>query len=79
MVPLLHSHPTSRQYKMTIEMELMILKSAKVRTTVLHFPGLTSPVKEIGFGEVKEKSLTSVEFEPTTSEVDHQRSNPTDW
>ena len=38
-----------------IEMELIILKSAKVRTTVLHLPGLTSPVKEIGVSEVKEK------------------------
>ena len=34
--------------------------SAKVRTCVRHFPGLTSPVNEI---------------EPTTSGVDHQRSN----
>ena len=41
----------------------------KVRTSVRHFPGLTSPVKEIGFAEVKEKSLTSVGFEPTTSGV----------
>ena len=54
-------------YFFTIEMELIIFRSAKVRTTVLHFPGLTSPVKEIGFAEVKEKSLTSVGFEPTTS------------
>ena len=33
-----------------------------MRTSVQHFPGLTSPVKEIGFAEVKEKSLTSVGF-----------------
>ena len=32
-------------------------------------------MKEIGFAEVKEKSLTSVGFEPTTSGVDHQHSN----
>ena len=55
-------------------MVFIINESAKVRTCVRHFPGLTSPVKEIGFTEVKEKSLTSVGFEPTTSGVDHQRS-----
>ena len=38
-------------------------------------PGLASPVKEIWFAEVKDKSLTLVGFEPPTSGVDHQRSN----
>ena len=40
--------------------------SAKVRTSVRHFPGLSSPVKGIGFTKG---------FEPTTFGVDHQRSN----
>ena len=43
-----------------------------MRTTVLLIPWLASTVKEMWIAEVKQKSLTSAEFEPTTSGVDHQ-------
>ena len=55
------------------ETNIITFLSAKVRTSVLHFHGLTSLVKEIWFAEIKEKSLTPAGFEPTTSGVDHQR------
>ena len=36
-----------------------ILLSAKVKTSVRHFPWLTCPVKEIGFAEVKKVHLVA--------------------
>ena len=44
-----------------------------MKTSVLQFSGLASPLKEIWFAKVKVKSLTSAGFEPTTSGLDHQR------
>ena len=46
-----------------------------MRTSVLLFSELASPVNEIWFAKVKKKSMTSAGFEPTTSGVEHQRSN----
>ena len=56
IIPEVNKCMQSKLYQLYERNGTITFRSAKVRTTVLHFPGLTGPVKEIGFAEVKDFS-----------------------